>query len=158
MSSMGSFKAEVQATENGMKVILSGVIDEKSEFPRFDSSGKVVEIDLNLVQYMNSYGVRSWSDWMSGHKAAKQVILDHVPAVIVKQFNMFHGFLGDNAFVRSLYAPYVHPDTLDDKQVLLFHGKHYQKGSINLPVEQGADGILLEPDFFVDHFFRFLNK
>ncbi|MGE3760321.1 MAG: hypothetical protein AB7H97_21325 [Pseudobdellovibrionaceae bacterium] len=158
MGKRGIFQAEVQPIPSGARVVLSGVIDERAQFPRFDSNGKTIEIDLKNVHYMSSYGVRLWNEWMTYHKTAKHVVLDHVPAVIVKQFNMFHGFLGANVFVRSLYAPYVHPVSLEDRQVLLEHGKHYEKGNINLPVEQAPDGTLLEPDFLVDNFFRFLKR
>lgn len=91
-------------------LVLRGSIDEgaAAALQELDKAvkGSRLVIDCDLIEYINSFGARSWSLQMAKWQQRLQVELTKCPIVFVEYANLLYQFIG-NATVRSFYAPYL---------------------------------------------------
>ena len=95
-----------------------GTIDEDFDPKLFDLSGKTVIFDFNILEGLNSCGIREWIKFVSGIKD-KRIVYDRCPRLLVDQMNMIKGFLPSGASVRSVYAPFFSPKEEEEIDLLI---------------------------------------
>ena len=97
---------EKTRTARGVRLTLSGVIDEGSDFASLDDLSGSVEINMSAIRRINSFGARAWMDAI--RDAAKKASLSFVecPPPVIDQLNMIQGFLGHSQ-VRNFLSPMI---------------------------------------------------
>jgi anti-anti-sigma regulatory factor len=97
---------EKTRTARGVRLALSGVIDEGADFDTLADLTGSVEINMSGVKRINSFGARAWMDAV--RVAAKKASLSFVecPPPVIDQLNMIQGFLGHSP-VRNFFAPMI---------------------------------------------------
>ena len=138
---------------------LKGILDEDNLLNNLLSQiqGRLLLIDMAEMERINSCGVRDWVNWLNQIQALGiAVILLRCSPVIVSQANMVANFASD-AFIHSFYAPYIHPDTGEEQNVLLFTEEIRQNQPIKAPKIFNENGDELEFDEFEESFFAFIN-
>ncbi|GEM_PF-483487 len=138
---------------------LKGILDEDNLLNNLLSQiqGRLLLIDMAEMERINSCGVRDWVNWLNQIQALGiAVILLKCSPVIVSQANMVANFASD-AFIHSFYAPYIHPDTGEEQNVLLFTEEIRQNQPIKAPKIFNENGDELEFDEFEESFFAFIN-
>jgi hypothetical protein len=100
---------EVTSREAGgaVEVRLAGVISERSQLHTGRSvSGRRVVVDVGAVKNINSFGVRTWVNFLHDLCAhATEVTIQRMPPVLVNQAGMVANFLG-RARVESFFSPW----------------------------------------------------
>ncbi len=137
---------------------LRGVLDEDNPLANLLSQiqGRLLLIDMAEMERINSCGVRDWVNWLNQIQAlGLQVILLRCHPSVVAQANMVTNFAAE-AFIHSFFAPYVHPDTGDEQNVLLFTEELRQSRPIKAPTifDNGEE---LEFDEFEESYFAFVS-
>ena len=134
-------------------------LDDKFDFPKIQPSIRRIEVDLDKVGYMSSFGVKRWIEWWRSNPPDAKYVITRARPSIVNNAGMMEGFLPRMTAVESLYAPYISEDGETDKQVLLKLNEHYfDGGALKLPTVAGDDGAALEEDFLPDKYFKFLKR
>ncbi len=111
---MSAGDAEVlkfQTTANGLKIVVSGRIDERSNLalPEGMSLGSSIQIDTAAVERINSLGVSNWMRFMRALSAPGiPISISQLSVVLVGQARVVSNFLG-SAQVESFMAPYYCP-------------------------------------------------
>jgi anti-anti-sigma regulatory factor len=152
------FKINKEKILDGLKVKMSGVIDEDAKLSEFSISGESkIEIDLNGVKSINSCGIREWLKWI-GTAGSAQIKLFQCPKVIIDQINMVQGFLPINGKVLSFYVPYYSEESSEEKNILLSFGKDYTDTEIKPPSSVlDEKGNVMEIDVVESKYFKFLK-
>lgn len=157
---MGQLSVDKQ--QSGEEVVLSfkGHIDEDAQFSQVDVAGaKVVKIDLDSVEAINSCGIREWIKWIRTVPESSQIVYKKCPKIIVDQINMVDGFLPQNGKVESFYVPYYSDDSGNEKMVLFTEGKEFSGNEVNAPEAiKDEDGSEMEMDVIEAKYFKFLRK
>ena len=138
---------------------LKGILDEDNLLANLLSQiqGRLLLIDMAEIDRINSCGVRDWVNWLNQIQAlGVAVILLRCSPSVVSQANMVTNFAAD-AFIHSFFAPYVHPDTGDEQNVLLFTEDIRQNLPIRAPKIFNEDGEELEFDEFEESYFAFVS-
>ena len=138
---------------------LKGILDEDNLLANLLSQiqGRLLLIDMAEIDRINSCGVRDWVNWLNQIQAlGVAVILLRCSPSVVSQANMVTNFAAD-AFIHSFFAPYVHPDTGDEQNVLLFTEDIRQNLPIRAPKIFNEDGDELEFDEFEESYFAFVS-
>jgi hypothetical protein len=101
------FSANVGHEPGRTRLVMTGIIDESAALPNpGDKAFRFpVEIDLGSITHINSIGVRNWMKFIKPLTDRGDVTLLRCPEVMVRQFSMIFGSLGQ-ARVRTLLAPY----------------------------------------------------
>jgi len=137
---------------------LRGVLDEDNPLANLLSQiqGRLLLIDMAEMERINSCGVRDWVNWLNQIQAlGLQVILLRCHPSVVAQANMVTNFAAE-AFIHSFFAPYVHPETGEEQNVLLFTEELRQSRPIKAPTifDNGEE---LEFDEFEESYFAFVS-
>ena len=138
---------------------LKGILDEDNLLANLLSQiqGRLLLIDMAEIDRINSCGVRDWVNWLNQIQAlGVAVILLRCSPSVVSQANMVTNFAAD-AFIHSFFAPYVHPDTGDEQNVLLFTEDIRQNLPIRAPKIFNENGEELEFDEFEESYFAFVS-
>lgn len=138
---------------------LKGILDEDNLLANLLSQiqGRLLLIEMSEIERINSCGVRDWVNWINQIQALGiAVILLKCSPAVVSQANMVANFAADS-FIHSFYAPYVHPDTGDEQNVLLFTEDLRQNKTIRAPKIFDENGEELEFDEFEESYFAFIN-
>jgi hypothetical protein len=157
---MSQFKSETQQESGGLKVSLSGHIDEDASFAALslDGASKVI-VELDKVTAINSCGIREWIKWIRTAPPTAQIIYRQCPKVIVDQINMVAGFLPANGKVESFYVPYYSDASGDEKMVLFKEGVEFKGNEVFPPGEvKDNSGEVMEMDVIEAKYFKFLQK
>ena len=87
-------------------IYMEGTMYECSDFSGiFNNIEKeTVKIDLSGIKRINSIGVLNWSKLVNNSNISIEYI--NCSTVIVEQFAIYTGFLGENSKVTSFYARY----------------------------------------------------
>lgn len=156
---MQKFQARLQPSEGFSYLKLGGVIDEDNHLRKLTGQlkGSAVVLDLSEVERINSCGVRDWVNWLSDVEASGfKVVMVRCSSAIINQVNMVTNFIGD-AFVHSFFAPYLNPETEQEKNILLFTETLAQQNPVLAPTIRCEDtGYLLEFDDFEESYFAFI--
>lgn len=154
-------KSHFEISPGGAETIVkvSGVIDEDTDFTKFDiSSAKALKLELAGIKSINSCGIRDWIKWLSS-SPAQAIVFNDCPKVIVDQINMVQGFLPANGRVSSFYVPYFSEETDEEKQILFRLGTEYaEDGKISAPEVNDSSGNAMEMDIVESKYFKFLQK
>lgn len=105
------FKADVRFEKNRTLMVMSGWIDERSEWPELTEpvAGHLV-LDLAGISLLNSLGVRNWILWLSSLDVEHDVMLINCSPAVVKQLNILEGFLNDRTKIETIFVPYFCED------------------------------------------------
>ena len=136
---------------------VSGAIDESSKFPALLEIGKAtaVNIDLKGVTSLNSIGIRAWCQWIDGFGAIP-IVVEHVPALVVKAFNIVLGAYPPNMQIASFFVPY-HSQKEGRKDILFLRGVHYlANGEVRAPATVKEGSSIFELDV-LPSYFKFIN-
>lgn len=161
-----SLNYEIKDDGNTTVLNFSGNIDENSQFPSADEmSPKSLVINLELVDLINSLGIRSWTRWLK-EIPSNVVTLKRCPPAIVQQMNIVSGFLPQNAVVESFYIPYYcnHCDT--ESTLLVERNRDFtpsnseQDCKINIQTTLPCDNCkeTREIDTLEEKYFSFLKR
>jgi len=101
---------ELQENGNILTIILSGKIDESSNYSaiKVDAFEKLI-VDFNSVTSINSCGIREWINFLLAI-SNKSVIYKNCSKIIVDQMSSVNEFLTPNTKVESIYLPYYCED------------------------------------------------
>jgi rubredoxin len=153
--------------KNIKEVVLEGMIGETSDFFRYPTQNlDEMHINMAKVTFINSVGVKHWILWATKTSEKCKVLLLNCPFMIASQASTVVGFLPKNFLLESFFAPFLCPDCETEKSVLLQRGTHYdfahdaQAAWKKVPDDMVCDKCKkakLEPDFFEDKVFAFLN-
>lgn len=120
----------VHEQDNQVELVLSGSIDEDSDFntiPKIEKN--LLLIDLSQVTMINSCGIRDWVKWTKTLAPHVQMHIKKCPKFIIDQINILQGFLPQNSLVLSFYMPYFCEDCNVEKQLLFERGVHFQEAT-----------------------------
>jgi hypothetical protein len=147
-----------QSIAHQTSVIMTGDINEDSDFRAFKADQAQVVLDLGGITSINSTGIRLWISWIKEIEG-KKIELVHCPKVLVDQMNMVAGFLPEGAKVRSFYVPYFEEKSGVEKSLLFSVGKEILNGQVHPPavVEDDA-GEPMTMDVFPSKYFRFVKN
>lgn len=107
------------------------ISESNSIFSASVSNATEVHIDLSIMTFINSIGVKNWISFMVKIPTRAQVYLINAPLVMLNQVSMVQGFLPKNGFVQSFRAPY-HCDSCGAEEIFLAErGKDYEYASHN---------------------------
>lgn len=149
-------KMNVNSVENILE--LSGDLDENSQLPTFKER-KNIRINMGKVTSINSYGVKIWCTWISGHKEWDAIIIEEAPFVFIRHISSVRGFITPNTTILSFYVPYFSEDTQERKDVLFLREREFFKdGSLKIPEVMDSKGQKMELDVIESSYFAFLKK
>ncbi len=104
---MSQISVQVSADHSEIKLVMSGMISEETEFPNLDNyPAKKLIFDLQELTYINSLGIRDWVEWIEPLSAKFKIFMINCPKRLIHQFNAVSGFLPEGARILSFYAPY----------------------------------------------------
>jgi hypothetical protein len=109
---------DCNTNSNVTNCTIVGTIDEDFNQKLFDLEGKTIIFDFNLLESLNSCGIREWIKFINAIKD-KRIVYDRCPRLLVDQMNMIKGFLPTGASVRSVYAPFFSPNDEEEVDLLL---------------------------------------
>ena len=152
---MGDFRF----TKMGNRLKLFGVLSEFSQIAViFDDSESVLYIDMSEVQSINSFGVRSWVNYISNYQG--RIIYKECSIPVVEQFSMIPEFIGPNSWVESFFALYFCSKCNHEENTLLTIGinfDHKRKELIS-PTICPYCSDEMDADFIPDEYFFFLDE
>lgn len=152
-----SFEFKEESSQNSVKLILIGYLNENAILPEVKKSSNLT-INLSNVKYLNSVGTRAWCIWIKKIPLTTNVILEECPMLFVNAFNYVSGFLPKNATVNSFHVPYISQDTEESKLVLYKRGEHYDGlGRVSHRSVIDSKGKPMELDV-LNNYFSFLKK
>ncbi len=156
------------STDSSVKVIeIVGLIGETSPFFLLPLHNiKELHLDMTKTTFMNSVGVKHWIMWTLKVPKSIKVVLKKCPNMIASQASMVSGFLPANFEIQSFFAPFLCPSCETEHMVEHIAGVHYKRAvpeapswiklpEIKCPKCKGPEN--LEPDFFIEKVFAFLN-
>lgn len=157
--SLSRFEFKKDLSSEIVKVAIAGKIDEHANFEDLNLSKKSeVVVDLNLVDGINSLGVKAWIKWISSFPKIK-ITFHNCPKIIIDQINMLPSFFPKNAKVMSLYVPYFNEDSGEEKYVLFKYGREFGDAGVSFPTNiTDGFGLPMEPGIIETRFFKFLSR
>jgi hypothetical protein len=152
------FKAKIeQISEIQFKVTFEGIIDDSVTIPDL-ATAEIIEVDLEKLKYITSYGVSLWIEWLRRHPHCKKWILHKARPPVVAFYSRVGGFLPPGAVVESVFAPFISEDTFESKEELLQRDVHFnERGPMALPKPVDSTGKTMVPDFLPKRYFEFLG-
>ena len=128
---MSDFKVSVEFTELGRTLILSGPIDETSNFSLLDSmETPPVVLDVENVTRVNSIGIRNWIIWINKNAKGKQLHFHNCPKVMVDQINVVHSFLPPGSLIESFKVPFACQACDKEISCHFERGVHFANGAL----------------------------
>ncbi len=164
---MSEFKVKMSTNDSILTLLLSGTIDERSDFPKIDASAvKEISFDLKNLEYINSIGIRDWVNWIEPLSKKCKITMRNCPKRLVQQFNMVTGFLPKNAEITSFYVPYFCEKCNFEDSFLFNVGKEVkiEAGKIKLSIDLKKfkdckdSGCGIEMDGLESKYFQFLVR
>lgn len=155
---MERFSIQKNMVRTTANFVVSGNIDENSKFPSLQDMGKPteVQIDLQRVTGLNSVGIRSWCQWIETIGNIP-IVVENVPALVIKAFNVVLGACPPNMQVTSFYVPYFAQGP-GRKDMLYVRGNHFTThGEIKAPATMRDGEITYEIDV-LPNYFKFLKQ
>lgn len=122
MNTHDKFKFEQLIKGDTKVVMLTGVIDEDTDFTPLSKMGESLTINFKGVDSINSLGVRAWVNFLKS-MGDKEIIFEECPPIIVRQMNMIPSFTR-GATVQSVYVPYV-CDSCDTESLVLVESSEF---------------------------------
>jgi hypothetical protein len=150
-----------QGEDGTLAITLHGELNEQSdlgELGRFLAQGGRVQFDMSHLRYINSWGVRKWSNFLKGLPASIEYRFVRVSVPFVLQASMVSGIMG-RGMIESCFAPF-HCETCDrTDQRLLQCAPLVLEGRIQLPnFRCGVCGGVTELEDVPERYFAFLVK
>ncbi len=103
---MGNTKFHYKLEDDA--ILFIGAIDQFADFTHISSLLKTFKgicfLDLKDVSMVNSFGIRSWVNFV--HSLEKSVVIKNCAVILVEQFAMVPETISDNIFIASLFAEY----------------------------------------------------
>lgn len=131
---MAGLKIQQQDREDTGHFILSGSIDDLSDFKQIASSSSTeITLDLGDIEDINSYGVKIWSQCLLQIKN-KKIAYKNCRPPIIRQLNVVIN-LRKNVQILSFYVPFECTSCLIETEIL------YQSSTI---LSIGLDRFLTE--------------
>lgn len=147
---------KIEKEDNKDIVSFAGSIDEDSDFSPMEGLTKTeVILDLELVNFINSCGIREWIKYQEQLDPKIKLIYRKCPQVIVEQMNIVKGFVKAGGVIESFYAPYYDEST--DTEVKKLIAPSDVKDN-KAPVVKNADGNDMEFDDIEAQYFNFLKN
>jgi len=141
---------------------VEGALDENAASPRLSlASAQQLQIDFQMLSFINSKGVQKWIEIMGSIPDSVQVFFKNCPVRLVHQLNLFPSITAQKSVrVLSFYAPYFDPFSELSREVLLRVADLEKQGAgYKVPTIPSASGKgPLEFDAFADKYFVFLGK
>lgn len=155
---MSDAKFETQLQSGSYKIIVSGPMTGRTDFPAIPAEAARVEIELQNLSALNSAGIRQWMDWMDT-LGPRNLLLRDCPPFFIDQVNMIEGFLPNDTRIESFWVPYFNPETDSETRMRWIRGQHFGEGVIReFPHAKDEQGNVLQLDVARDKFFRFVKK
>ena len=124
------FKFEVVEKDHSKTILLSGVIDEDTNFtPILKFTDAPLVFNFKDVASINSCGIRTWVNFLK-ELGPTETHYEMCTPLIVRQMNMVPSFLG-KAHVNSVYVPYVCEECDTEKEILVNEDK-FKKGLVTI--------------------------
>ena len=143
---------------SGVVIRIEGPINEHFDITGFvdASTGKIVVVDMDAVDWITSFGVRHWVQAIEAIPNTYLAFINVRP-LLVQQFNMVVAFPGDGELV-SLYAPYICPSCKHPQEHLFDLLQLYPKvKAFDLPeVRCDACGKPTELDDLVENYLMYV--
>lgn len=139
-------------------VAMAGVIDENADLaPLTSIEAQSIELDLDEIRRINSFGVRAWISAVSQIPRSIHLELSNCRPPIVDQCNAVAGFLAHGA-VKSFYGMMACPDC-DSEHAQLFDAQRCRNASGALPpVKCPRCGADMGLDDLEDYYLSFLRR
>lgn len=155
---MSQFQITYKTTDLSCEIKLSGSIDNKFQFQDIDPKIKTILIHLDDVQYINSFGIKLWVQWLQKVRKEVVLILYGVRPALISSINSISGFVLPTTIVQSLYAPFISKNGEESIDVLLeFEKNYFSHKDLILPEVKDSHGENMTPDFIQKSFFKFLK-
>lgn len=119
------FKFEQTLREQKKIVMLSGMIDEDTQFDEIMKMGAPLTFNFKGISAINSCGVRNWVNFLKAF-GETNAAFEECPPIVVKQMNMIPSFTA-GAKITSVYVPYVCEDC-DTEAMVLVDTSTFSKG------------------------------
>jgi hypothetical protein len=148
-------------SETNLLLKFEGKVDEDATFPQVDVSNvKIVEVDLEGVSMMNSYGTRDWAQWIRGFPKSIHFRFVKCPRVFIDQANMFDGLFPSNFSVHSFQVPYFCDSCKKTSSALLTIGREVSASHVGFPEAVPCDTCQGRADLDIIEtvYFKFLEN
>lgn len=162
-----SLNYEIKNTPETVTLVISGEIDENSDFKSLELKGaNQLIIDLKGIKHLNSMGLKNWTLWIKKlPKYPAGICFRHCPLVVVHQINVLHGFLPSNAIVESIEVPFFCESCSHESVYLAERNKDYfertadspEKVTMSLSKKCTKCGGKSNADIIENKFFSFLK-
>ncbi len=137
---------------------MTGYLDENARIPSPPTASRRIEVDVGKIRGLNSYGVRTWLQWVKKIDPQTAIVLSNCPTYFVRNFNSVEGFFTTNMSVKSFCVPYVSSNDESRQDVLYVEGRDFTTdGKLSHPVVVDSVGQALEIDA-LSNYFRFLER
>lgn len=123
-------------TDEDFIIEMSGHLDEGSSFPtnKLRLYQRII-FECDQLVHVNSAAIQSWARWMKSMPGEQQFVFRKMRPRIIHIFNIFSGFLSDNAVVESFYIPYD-CEKCDHEELWLAHrGQEYLEAMGSEPAQ-----------------------
>lgn len=150
---------EIESREHAGKLLLqvSGVIGENADLTLLTGATATdLEIDMQGVRRVNSFGVRAWIDAVRKIPGTTRLVFVHCPPPVIDQCNMVPGFLGHGT-IRSFYAPMTCEDCDEQLEQLFDTARCAARGGTLPAVPCPRCGLDMELDDLEDQYLLFLR-
>jgi hypothetical protein len=108
MSTSAKFEVKLAQIDETVLIEFAGPMGEKSTFPSVDSQIRTLTIDLEMVNYVNSFGIQRWVSWIRDlHRSNPKLVvrLLKVPAFMAKNIGFVREFLPKTFTFDSVFVP-----------------------------------------------------
>lgn len=111
-------KHEITTSSQSITLVLSGHIDENSDFRNIELKGaNQLIIDLKDITHINSMGLKNWTLWVKKlPKYPAGICFRNCPFIIVNQMNVLDGFLPSGSIIESVEIPF-HCDNCGNESI-----------------------------------------
>lgn len=155
---MGQFEKTFRMKELSADIVLCGAIDEKFVFETIPSTIRTVNVDVENIEYISSFGVKLWVKWISTLPREATLVLHKARPSTLANVNAVEGFVLPKTVVQSVLVPFTTDDGEEGTDIALEFGKHYTaNGTFNFPAPKASTGETMVPDFIPERLFKFLR-
>jgi hypothetical protein len=121
------FNVEKKIVGDSLILSMSGSVDESFFVPALDDATfKLLVLDLEKVDLINSRGIIRWARWLNPLSQLKKIAIRHCPKMIVDQMNSIQGFLPKTIAIESFFVPYFCESCDASFKALFTQGKEFK--------------------------------
>jgi hypothetical protein len=157
-----AFRIDVQQSPNQTVFLLTGILDESANLSsiKFTKDMNVV-MDVKDIMVISSMGVRNWVTFIKDSPTPRSFSIRNLQMQFVNLLNTVGNVLPAHVVIDSFYLPFVCPECVTGREVLLKRGVDFTLGSTDVkipPTPQCPDcKVDMEVDVLVPTYFEFLK-